>query len=61
MFLVTFILNTPILRSGAMQVVLINASKSCEIGNQMLFNVMFSFLKPKDELVMTQILHNKTI
>ena len=44
-----------------MQVVLINASKSCEIGNQMLFNVMFSFLKPKDELVMTQILHNKTI
>ena len=27
--------------------------KFCEISNQMFFNVMFSFSKTKDELVMT--------
>ena len=41
------ILNIPILRSGAMQVVFINECKSHEIGNQMLFNVMVSFSKAK--------------
>ena len=44
-----------------MQVVLINECKSSEISNQMLFNLMFSFLKTKDELVMTKILQNTTI
>ena len=44
-----------------MQVVLINESKSSEISNQMLFNLMFSFSKTKDELVMTKILQNTTI
>ena len=39
---------------------LINAWKSCEISNQMFFNVMFSFPKTKDELIMTYILQNKT-
>ena len=43
----------PILRSGAMQVLFINERKSCEISNQIAFNVMFSFSKTKDELVMT--------
>ena len=46
------ILNIPILRNGIMQVVLINECKSCEISNQMLFNVMFPISKTKDELVM---------
>ena len=41
------------LRSGVMQVVFINQHKSCEISNQMFFNVMFSFSKTKNELVMT--------
>ena len=36
-----------------MQVVFINEGKSCEISNQMFFNVMFLFLKTKDRLVMT--------
>ena len=36
-----------------MQVIFITDCKSCEISNQMFFNVMFSFLKRKDELVMT--------
>ena len=31
----------------------INECKSCEIGNQMFFNVMFLFLKIKVELVVT--------
>ena len=44
-----------------MQVVLINECKSYEISNQMLFSVTFLFLKTKDELVMTQILQNRTI
>ena len=35
-----------------MQVLFINKCKACEISNQMFFNVMFSFLKTKDELVM---------
>ena len=34
-----------------MQVVFINERKSCEISSQMFLNVMFSFLKTKDELV----------
>ena len=34
------------------QVVFINECKSYEISNQMFFNVMFSFLKTKDEGVM---------
>ena len=33
--------------------VFINECKSCESDNQMFFNVMFSFLKTKDELVLT--------
>ena len=44
-----------------MQVVLINECKSSEISNQMLLNLMFSFSKTKDELVMTKILQNTTI
>ena len=40
MFLVTFYL-----RSSIKQVVSVNECKSCEIGNQMFFNVMFSFSK----------------
>ena len=36
----------PILRSSVMQTMFINECKSCEISNQMLFN-MFSFLKTK--------------
>ena len=44
------ILNIPILRNGAMQVAfIINEYKSCEIRNQMFFNVMFSFSKTKDK------------
>ena len=46
------ILNIPLLRSGAIQVVFINDCKSCEISNQMFFSIMFSFLKAKDNLVM---------
>ena len=38
-----------------MQVVFINKCKSCEIKNQMFFNIMFSFLKTKDQLVMKNI------
>ena len=38
-----------------MQVVFINESKSYEISDQMLFSVIFSFLKAKDELVMINI------
>ena len=49
------ILNIPISKSGVMQVVHINESQSCEISNQVIFNVMFSFSKTKDELVMTNI------
>ena len=44
-----------------MQVVFINECKSCEISNQIFLNVMLSFSKTKDKLVMTQILQNKTI
>ena len=36
-----------------MQVVFMNECKSCEISYQMVVSVMFSFLKTKDELVMT--------
>ena len=50
------ILNIHILRSGVKQVVFINECKYCEISNQMFFNVMFSFLKTKGKMVMTQIL-----
>ena len=39
-----------------MQVVLMNECRSCEISNQMLFNVMFSFSKTKDDQVMTNIM-----
>ena len=46
------ILNIPILRSGIMQKLFINESKSCEIGNQMFLNVMFSVSETKDKLVM---------
>ena len=42
-----------------MQVMFINECKSYKINNQILFNVMFSFSKTKDELVMTQILQKK--
>ena len=35
------------------QVVLTVECKFCEISNQMFFNVMFSFLKTKEKLVMT--------
>ena len=38
-----------------MQVVFISKCKSCEIKNQMFFNIMFSFLKTKDQLVMKNI------
>ena len=53
MFLNTSDLDKPILRSGVMQAVFITESKSSEISNQIFFNVMLSFLKTKDELVMT--------
>ena len=36
-----------------MQMVFISEFKSFEISNQIFFNVVFSFLKTKDELVMT--------
>ena len=36
-----------------MQVLFINECKSYVISNQMFFNVMFSFLKTKDEQIMT--------
>ena len=39
MFLVTFGLNIPILRSDVMHMVLTNECNSCEISNQMLLNV----------------------
>ena len=55
------ILNIPMLRSGVMQVVFIDDCKSCETINQIFFNVMFSLLKTKEELVMTLIFQNKTI
>ena len=45
----------PILKSAVIQVVLKNECKSCEISRQMFFNVMFSFLKTKDKLFMTNI------
>ena len=38
-----------------MQVVFINKCKSCEIKNQMFFNIMSPFLKTKDQLVMKNI------
>ena len=44
-----------------MQVVFINDCKSCEISNHMLLNVLLSFSKTKDELVMIQVLQNETI
>ena len=47
--------NMPILKSAVMQLVFINECKYCEIGNQMFFNVMFSFLKTQEELVMIYI------
>ena len=47
------ILNIPILRNGVMKVLFRNKFKSCEISSQMFRNIMFSFLKTKDELVMT--------
>ena len=42
-------------------VVFMNEYKSCEISYQMFLNVMFSFSKTKDKLVMMQILHHKKI
>ena len=36
------------LRSGDMPVMFINECKSCEISNQMFFNVVFSFSKAAD-------------
>ena len=36
-----------------MPAVFINEYNACEISYQMYFNVMFSFLKTKDKLVMT--------
>ena len=51
--LVPFWRNIPILKNPVIQVVFINECKSCEISNQMFFNVMFSFSKTKGELVMT--------
>ena len=36
-----------------MQKVFINECKPCKSSNQWFFNVMFSFLKTKDKLVMT--------
>ena len=43
----------PTLTSGVMQVIFINECKYCETSSQMFLNVMFSFSKTKDELVMT--------
>ena len=48
MFLVTFDFEHTYLKSGVMQVVLIDECKSSNIGNQMFFNVMFSFFRIKD-------------
>ena len=42
-----------------MQVMFINEWKTCEISNQMFFNLMFSISKTKAELIMTKILQNK--
>ena len=61
MFLILLILNITLLRSELMQAVFINECKSCEIRNEIFFNVMFSFSKTKEELVMTYILKNKII
>ena len=47
------ILNIPTLRSGVMQAMFKNDSKSFDISNQVFFNVMFSFSKTKDKLFMT--------
>ena len=47
MFLVTFDLNIPILRSDVMHMVLINECNSCEISNQMLLNVNVLIFKNK--------------
>ena len=58
MFLVTLILNLTVLRKGVMQMVFIMC-KSCEISNQMFFNIMFSFSRTNDGLVMTDILKIK--
>ena len=58
MFLVTLILNLTVLRKGVMQMVFIMC-KSCEISNQMVFNIMFSFSRTNDGLVMTDILKIK--
>ena len=44
-----------------MQMVFMNECKSSEISNQMFFNVMFSFAKTKDKLIMKYVLQNKTI
>ena len=43
-----------------MQLVFINECKSCEISNQMFFNVMFSFLKVKDDWIWHKYWKNKT-
>ena len=40
------------LRRGVTQMVFVNDCKSCESGNELFFNVMFSFSKTKDKLVM---------
>ena len=44
------IITVPTL-SGVMQVVFINECRSCEISNQMSFNIMFSFSKQKMSLL----------
>ena len=59
--LVPFWRNIPIFRSAVMQFVFINVCKSCQISNQMFFNVMFSFSKTKGELFRTEILQNKVV
>ena len=41
------------IKKWCIKVMFINEYKSCEICNQMFFDVMFSFSKTKDELVMT--------
>ena len=53
MFLVTFGFEHK--SSGATQMMLICNCKSYKIDNQMFFNIMFSFSKTKDELVVIYI------
>ena len=52
MFLATFDFEYTYIKKWCYASGVYNKFKSCEISSQMFFNVMFSFSKTKDELVM---------